>query len=64
MMEKSLPLDIELYQHSTSLPEGKKDKLFQKKPDLGIELIDRSLDRGYWPGIVLIDSGYGKTQHL
>ena len=26
--------DIELYQHPTSLPEGKKDKDFVKKPDL------------------------------
>ncbi len=56
--KKSLSLDIELYQHSSSFPEGKKDKLFQKKPDLGIELIDRSLDRGYHPGIVLIDAGH------
>ena len=31
--QKSFPLDIELYQHSSSLPKGKDDKLFQKKPD-------------------------------
>ena len=59
--KKSLPLDIKLYQHSNSLPEGKNDKLFQKKPDIGIELIDRSLDRGPSPGIVLIDAGYGNN---
>lgn len=59
--KKSLPLDIELYQHSSFLQEGKDDKLFQKKPDLGIQLIDRSLDRGYRPGIVLIDAGYGNN---
>ena len=63
--KKSLPLDIKLYQHlyqhSNSLPEGKDDKLFQKKPDIGIELIDRSLDRGPSPGIVLIDAGYGNN---
>lgn len=59
--KKSLPLDIELYQHSSSLPEGKKDKLFQKKPDIGIDLIDRTLERGYTPGIVLIDAGYGNN---
>ncbi|NEN93968.1 MAG: hypothetical protein F6K48_35855, partial [Okeania sp. SIO3H1] len=41
--KKSLPLDIELYQHSSSLPKGKDDKLFQKKPDIGIDLIDRTL---------------------
>ena len=59
--KKSLPLDIKLYQHSNSLPEGKNDKLFQKKPDIGIELIDRSLNRGPSPGIVLIDGGYGNN---
>jgi hypothetical protein len=30
--KKSLPLDIELYQHGDSLPEGKKDPEFKKKP--------------------------------
>ncbi|NEO79692.1 MAG: transposase [Moorea sp. SIO4G3] len=59
--QKSLPLDLELYQHATSLALGKKDEEFQKKPDLGIELIDRSLARGYRPGIVLIDAGYGNN---
>ena len=59
--KKSLPLDIELYQHSSSLPEGKKDIEFKKKPELARELIDRSLDRGYRPGIVLIDAGYGNN---
>ena len=50
--KKSFPLDIKLYQHSSSLAEGKDDKFFQKKPDIGIELIDRSLSRGHRPGIV------------
>jgi SRSO17 transposase len=59
--KKSLPLDIELYQHSSSLPEGKKDIEFKKKPELALELIDRSLKRGYRPGIVLIDAGYGNN---
>ncbi len=59
--KKSLPLDIELYQHASSLPEGKKDEEFKKKPQLGIELIERSLARGYRPGIVLIDAGYGNN---
>jgi SRSO17 transposase len=58
---KSLPLDIELYQQASSLPEGKKDFEFKKKPELGLALIDRSLDRGYRPGIVLIDAGYGNN---
>ena len=59
--KKSLPLDLELYQHASSLPEGKKDEDFKKKPQLGIELIDRSLARGYRPSIVLIDAGYGNN---
>lgn len=59
--KKSLPLDVELYQPASSLPNGKEDEEFKKKPELGIELIDRSLNRGYRPGIVLIDSGYGNN---
>lgn len=58
---KSLPLDIELYQHASSLPEGKKDFEFKKKPALGLALVDRSLDRGYRPDLVLIDAGYGNN---
>jgi SRSO17 transposase len=59
--KKSLPLDIELYQHAKSLPQGKKDQEFKKKPELALELIDKSLGRGSRPGIVLIDSGYGNN---
>ena len=59
--KKSLPLDIELYQHASSLPEGKKDIEFKKKPELALALIDRSLHRGYRPGIVVIDAGYGNN---
>ncbi len=59
--KKSLPLDIELYQHGNSLPEGKKDPEFKKKPTLALELIDKSLTRGYRPGIVLVDSSYGNN---
>ena len=59
--KKSLPLDIELYQHRDSLPEGKKDPEFKKKPTLALELIDKSLNRDYRPGIVLIDSSYGNN---
>ena len=59
--KKSLPLDIELYQNAKSLPLGKKDKEFKKKPELALELIDKSLERGAKPGIVLIDSGYGNN---
>ena len=58
---KSLPLDIELYQHADSLPEGKKDPEFEKKPELAIKLIDLTLQRGYQPGIVIVDAGYGNN---
>jgi SRSO17 transposase len=58
---KSLPLDIELYQHANSLPEGKEDPEFEKKTELAIKLIDRSLIRGYQPGIVIVDAGYGNN---
>jgi SRSO17 transposase len=59
--KKSLPLDLELYQHANSLPEGKKDPKFKKKPELALALIERSLMRGYRPSIVLIDAGYGNN---
>ena len=59
--KKSLPLDLELYQQANSLPDGKKDPEFKKKPELALSLIDRSLKKGYRPGIILIDSGYGNN---
>lgn len=59
--KKSLPLDIELYSCATSLPLGKEDPEFNKKPDLALKLIDRALTRGYKPGIVLVDAGYGNN---
>lgn len=59
--KKSLPLDIELYQHASSLASGKKDIEFKKKPELALALIDRSLSRGYRPSIVVIDAGYGNN---
>jgi SRSO17 transposase len=58
---KSLPLDIELYQHADSLSEGKQDPEFEKKPELAIKLIDKTIERKYQPGIVLIDAGYGNN---
>lgn len=58
---KSLPLDIELYQHSDSLPSGKQDPLFEKKTEIAIKLIDLTLERGYQPGIVIVDAGYGNN---
>ncbi|MEH2182502.1 IS701 family transposase [Nostoc sp.] len=58
---KSLPLDIELYQHANSLAEGKQDPEFEKKPELATKLIDQTLSRGYQPGIVIVDAGYGNN---
>jgi hypothetical protein len=58
---KSLPLDAELYQHATSLPEGKEDPEFVKKPDIALKLIDKCLKRGEKPGVVLVDAGYGNN---
>ncbi|EGK89651.1 transposase, IS4 family protein [Microcoleus vaginatus FGP-2] len=40
---KSLPLDVELYQHAHSLPQGKENPEFIKKPDIAIKLIDKCL---------------------
>ena len=47
--KKSLPLDIELARHAQSLPQGL-DSEFQKKPELALDLIDKSLSMQ--PGIV------------
>lgn len=58
---KSLPLDIELYQKADSLPGGNADPEFKKKPEIARYLIDQSLARGYQPGIVLVDAGYGNN---
>ena len=43
------------------MAKGKDDEFFDQKPDIGIELIDRSLRGGLSPGIVLIDGGYGNN---
>lgn len=59
--KKSLPLDIELYKKADSFPEGKDDPEFKKKPEIAINLIDKTLARGYKPGIVLMDAGYGNN---
>ena len=58
---KSLPLDIELYQKADSLPKGNADPEFKNKPEIARDLIDQSLARGYQPGIVLMDAGYGNN---
>ena len=58
---KSVPLDVELYQHASSLPEGKEDPKFIKKPDIALSLVDKCLSRGEKPGVVLVDAGYGNN---
>jgi DDE superfamily endonuclease len=59
--KKSLPLDLEIYKHANSLAAGKEDEEFKKKPEIALELIQKSLDRGHKPGIVIIDAGYGNN---
>lgn len=58
---RSIPLDVELYQHADSLPKGKEDENFVKKPDIALKLINKTIERKYHPGIVLIDGGYGNN---
>ena len=58
---KSLPLDIELYQHASFLPQGKQNSEFDKKPELALKLIDKTLEIKYQPGIVIVDAGYGNN---
>ena len=61
---RSLPLDIALYQHADSLPNGKEDENFLTKPELALSLINQTLRRKYYPGLVLIDGGYGNNSSL
>ncbi|NES80072.1 MAG: hypothetical protein F6K10_00275 [Moorea sp. SIO2B7] len=58
---KSLPLDIELSQHTNSWLEGNKDPELLKKTEIALKLIDRTLKINYHPIIVIIDSVYGKN---
>ncbi len=50
-----------MYQHASSLPAGKQDPKFVKKPDIALKLIDRCLSRGEKPGVVLVDAGSGNN---
>lgn len=59
--KKSLPLDLEIYQKADDFEQGKNDRKFRKKSQIAIELIDRSLARGYRPRILLTDAGYGNN---
>lgn len=44
-----------------SLPEGKQDPEFVKKPNIALNLVDKCLQRGEKPGVVLVDAGYGNN---
>lgn len=52
---------IPLYKHADSLPEGKQDPLFEKKTEIAIKLIDKTIERRYQPGTVIVDEGYGNN---
>jgi SRSO17 transposase len=58
---RCIPLDFAQYKHATSLPEGKKDPEFIKKPELALQLIDRCLERGTEPGVTVLDTAYGNN---
>ncbi len=59
--KKSVPLDLEIYRKASDFEEGNKDPEFKKKPQIALELIEKSQARGYRPGIILIDGGYGNN---
>ncbi len=44
-----------------SLPEGKQDLEFVKKPNIALNLVDKCLQRGENSGVVLVDAGYGNN---
>ena len=49
---------------ASSLPQGKEDQEFKKKPEIAIDLIERSLKRGYVRKIVLISACAGNNKNL
>jgi SRSO17 transposase len=61
---KGFPLDVELYKHASSLPQGKEDPEFSKKPNLALKLVDGCLGRALTPGLILLDAGYGNNGPL
>jgi SRSO17 transposase len=46
------------------LPQGKQAPEFIKKPDIALKLIDKCLEMGEQPGVVLIDAGYGNNSRF
>ena len=59
-----MPLDLELYQQANSLPDGKKDPEFKKKPELALSLIDRSLTALLRVIEYTIFTGYSVTAYI
>jgi hypothetical protein len=58
---KHLPLEVELYQHASSLEGGKENPEFRNKPEIALSLIDQCIQRGDKPEQVLIDAAYGNN---
>ena len=61
---KGTPIDTRLYKHASSLEKGKEDPSFEKKPNIALSLIQSCLDKGFVPGLVLLDAGYGNNAPL
>jgi len=61
---KSVPIDAQLYKHSSSLEGGKEDPEFEKKPNIALALVDRCLGRELRPGLIVLDAGYGNNAPL
>jgi SRSO17 transposase len=61
---KGVPIDIELYKHASSLEKGKEDPEFQKKPDIAIGLINKCLEKGLSPGLVLLETADARNMGL
>jgi SRSO17 transposase len=57
--KRCVPLDLAQYFPASCLPNGKEDEQFKTKPQIAIDLIDKSLERGLKPGRILADSFYG-----
>ena len=61
---RSFPLDVELYYKAENFEKGEEDPSFQKKPEIGIKLMEKCLERKYKPEVVLIDRGYGNNSNF
>lgn len=61
---RGFPVDVAMYKPASSLEKGKEDDEFKKKPELALNLIDKTLKRDLMPGLVLLDAGYGNNGPL